>query len=233
MEAHYQHQNPAERHIQDVEHLTNAIIDCISCSAQWWLLCMLYVVSLLNVVVNSKCHIPCTILIGVITDISSYLDYHFWQEVFLDDPEDGEHQAYWCGPAHMQGDFLTYHVLLCDTYKLVQHSNICPVKDPLFPNHNQSSPPANGDITMMSPWPVVHSVSDSFSEPIHLPVFSPEEFLGMRFIQDHEGQNFWAKVIHKLLDCDAQDHHSIKLLLPLCDGELREIISYPFTDPPY
>ena len=47
----------------------------------------------------------------------------------------------------------------------------------------------------------------------------------MRFILDHEGQNFWAKVIHKLLDCDAQDHHSIKLLLPLCDGELREIIS--------
>ena len=70
-------------------------------------------------------------------DISPYLDFHFWEEVFVEDPRGGEQLACWCGPSHKQGDFLTYHVLLSDTQQLVTHSNVHHAKDALFPNRRE------------------------------------------------------------------------------------------------
>ena len=105
-------------------------------------------------------------------------------------------------------------MLLHDTDWLVQCSNICPAKDALFPNHNQLIPKANGDTSKITPKPIIHSITDRFEEPIKLPQFSPEELLGMKFISD-DGTEFHAKVIRKVLVCDAQDHQMIKFLLAL------------------
>ena len=118
-EPHYQHQNPAERRIQDVKRMTSSIMDHVGCQAHWWLLCMTYVVGLLNHLTKSKGYIPKTVLTGETTDVSPYLDNHFWQEIFIESPNGGEQLAYWCGPTEKQGDFLTYHVLLRDTEQLV------------------------------------------------------------------------------------------------------------------
>ena len=89
--------------------------------------------------------IPLTVVTGLLTDVSPYLDFHFWQEVFVEVPWGGEQLARWCGPSHKQGDFLTYFVLLEDIKHLVSRSNVCLAKDPLFPNHIQRLTPPNGD----------------------------------------------------------------------------------------
>ena len=34
----------------------------------------------------AKSPIPCTVLTGEVTDVSPCLDYHFWQEVFVQGP---------------------------------------------------------------------------------------------------------------------------------------------------
>ena len=57
-EPHYQHQNPIERRIQDVKRLTNNIMDRVGCPAGYWHLCTLFVISLLNHVVNVNGAIP-------------------------------------------------------------------------------------------------------------------------------------------------------------------------------
>ena len=69
-EPHYQHQNPAERRIQDIKRMTSSIMDHVGCQAHWWLLCMTYVVGLLNHLTNSKGYIPKTVLTGETTDVS-------------------------------------------------------------------------------------------------------------------------------------------------------------------
>ena len=135
--------------------MTNSIMDQVGCPTHWWLLGMLYIVNLLNHLSNSKGYIPCTILTGEVTNISPDLDYNFWQEVFVEDPNHGKCHAYWCGPMDKQGDFLTYNILLHDTEKLVQHSNICFAKDPLFPNINKCKPPAIGNVSIPHSQPVV------------------------------------------------------------------------------
>ena len=83
-EPHYQHQNPIERQIQDFKHMMNGIMDCTRRPSSYWLLCLLYVVGLLDVLANSKGCIPLTVVTGLLTDVSLYLDFHFWQEVFVE-----------------------------------------------------------------------------------------------------------------------------------------------------
>jgi hypothetical protein len=47
-EPHHQHQNYAERHIQEVKKLTNALLDHTSSPPSLWLLCVQHVVNILN-----------------------------------------------------------------------------------------------------------------------------------------------------------------------------------------
>ena len=56
--------------------------------------------------------------------------------------------------------------------------------------------------------------------------FSHDKLLGMTYIWEHDGRAFHARVKHKVLDQDAQDHQTIKFLLALSDGELEAIIAY-------
>ena len=86
-EPHYQHQNPAKQWIQDVKQMTNFIMDHISCHTKYWVICMLFVAGLLNVLANSKGTIPKTVVTGKQTNISAYLNFHFCQEVFVEDPK--------------------------------------------------------------------------------------------------------------------------------------------------
>ena len=111
-EPHYQHQNPIEHWIQDIKCIMHGIMDCVGCPAPYWLLCCLNVIGLLNVLKNSKGLIPLTVVTSTVTNVSPYLDFHFWQEVFVEVPRGGEQLAQWCRPSHKQGDFLTYHVVL-------------------------------------------------------------------------------------------------------------------------
>ena len=104
-EPHFQHQDPIERHIQDVKRMIKGIMDHTGCPSSYWLLCLLYVVGLLNVLANSKGCIPLTVVTDLLTDVSPYLDFHFWQEVFVEVPGGGEQLARWCRPSHKQGDF--------------------------------------------------------------------------------------------------------------------------------
>ena len=117
--------------------MTKSIMDRVVCASSTWLLCVLYVISLLNVLNNSKGVILLQAVTGHQVDIFPYLDFHFWQEVFVEDPNGGKQLAQWCGPAHTQGDFLTYHVLLKETQQLVSRSNVCHAKDALFPNQRE------------------------------------------------------------------------------------------------
>ena len=121
---HYQLHNP---------WLMHGIMGCLSSPEPSWHLCLLYVVGLLNVLVNSKGLVPLTVITSKQTDISPYLDFPFWQEVFVDVPRGGEQLAWWSRPSHKQGNFLTCYVLLDDTSRLVTCSNVHAAEDSLFP----------------------------------------------------------------------------------------------------
>ena len=57
--------------------MTNNIMDRVACPAKYWLLTMLFVIGLLNVLVNTNGAIPEQLVTGEIIDVSPYLEYHF------------------------------------------------------------------------------------------------------------------------------------------------------------
>ena len=132
-----------------------------------------------------------------------------------------------CGPVEKVRDILTYNFLLHDTKQLVTHSNVHPAKDPLFPNLHECPNPSHGDTTIPAVKPMTQSIVDYYDQPIHIPVFSPEELLGMTLLHDTpEGQTVCTKVICQILDYEAADHQKINFLLSMDVGELEEIVSY-------
>ena len=144
-EPHYEHQNPVERRIQDVKRITNNVMDRVGCPSKFWLLCILFVISLLNVVVNANGAIPNSVISGVVTDVSPFLTFHFWEEVFYEEPDSSEKLGRWVGVAS-QGDVLTYQILTNDTQQVIVRSNVRRAKDPMFPNRRGSFPPDGGEV---------------------------------------------------------------------------------------
>ena len=190
-EPHYQHQNPIERRIQDVKHMSNNIMDCIGCPTKFWLLCTLFTISLLNHLVKVNGAIPMSLITSQVTDIPAFLTFHFWEEVFFEEPDSSKRLGRWVGIAAKHRDALTYLVLSHDTEQVVVHSNIHHAKEPLFPNicacPSAPSGPSLLDRGEVSSRPVLHSLSDALDvnpSNLELPKFSPDELLGLSFLCD-------------------------------------------------
>ena len=190
-EPHYQYQNPIECHIQDVKRMSNNIMDCVGCPTKFWLLCTLFTISLLNHLVNVNGAIPMSLITSQVTDISAFLTFHFWEDVFFEEPDSSECLGHWVGIAAKHGDALTYLVLSHDTEQVVVCSNVCHAKDPLFPNIHAHPPAPSGPLSLdrgeVSSQPVLHSLSDALDvnlSNLELPKFSPDELLGLSFLRD-------------------------------------------------
>jgi len=230
-EPHYHHQNPVERRIQDVKKMTNTIMDRTGCPAGYWLVCTLFVISLLNRLVNKNGLIPVSLITGQVEDISPWVTYHYWQEVFFEEPDKPEAHGHWVGVAEKQGDFLTYQILSSKTLHIVARSNVRPAKDPMFPNFRArpgTSHPAGGESDIHQP--ILTSLSDQLgieSTELELPKFSPEELLGLTFLRDTgDGGRIRAKITRKIMDLDAENHQNIKFLVSCGDDAYEEIIAY-------
>jgi len=230
-EPHYEHQSNVERRVQDVKRLTKNVMDCTGCPAPYWLLAVLFVVSLMNHMVNVNDVIPHSAVTGQATDISQFLSFHFWQEVFFEEPGKPERHGRWVGFEPKKGDILTYSILPLDTGHVVTRSNVRPAKDPLFPNlrvRPGNSRPDGGGLAQQQP--VLMSLSDVMGlEPseLEIPKFSPTELLGLTFLQDTEdGGRIRAKVTRQILDRDSENHQNIKFLISCGDDAYEEILAY-------
>ena len=188
-EPHHQHQNFAERRIQDVKRLTNSIMDRTGTPSALWLLCTLYVIYLLNHVSHEKLGglTPITKAFGQETDISGLLTYHWYQPVYYGTYDDAEFPSKskeklgrWVGMAEKQGDVLTHLVMTEDTQKVIARSAVRPASEPLFPNKRAeaaakaAATPDGGEETSK---PRIYSISDQLEvdpSDMTLPLFSPD-----------------------------------------------------------
>jgi hypothetical protein len=132
-EANHQHQNYAERRVQEVKSTSNIIMDRVKAPAHLWFLCLQYVAHLLNhLAVPSLGHkTPFERAFGITPDISNLLQFYFYQPVFYLDtndpsyPKSKELYGYWVGIAENVGDALTYKILTPE-HKAINQSTLCP-----------------------------------------------------------------------------------------------------------
>ena len=246
-EPHQQNQNPPERRIQDVKKMTNVIMDRTGTPAVFWLLCILYVIGLLNHLSDATLDnkTPLESAYGTPPDISAYLNFHWWQPVLyrMENPHfpstSIEGHGRWVGVAETQGDALTYLILTDDTKQVIVRSMVRAF-DPANPNYRVLTPKVDGEVQQDEDETNkeneanenVQLLSDYITpenDPHHgkVPKFSPDELLGLTFLHEvNDGQKFRAQVVRKINDMDAENHQQLKYLIHFGDPTYEEVMAY-------
>ena len=239
-EPHHQHQNFAERQIQEVKKRCNTLMDRTGTPASYWLLCTNYAVYILNRLSSASLNqkTPLEVATGQQPDISAILAFHWYQPVYYRSPKSPypsispERSGRVVGFAEHQGDALTFLIMDDITHQVVARSELR-AHNHLHPNLRTVPTLDNSDaVGGEPPYKPIMSSSDLSGLDIDpttlkLPKFSPDELLGRTFIRkDKDGNHYSAKVVRKIIDKDAENEHKIKFLAEIGEGKYDEILSY-------
>ena len=238
-EPHYQHQNYAERRIQIVKSKTNTILNRTGAPANTWLLCLSYVCTLLNHMSNESIgyKTPLQMLTGSTSDISKFLQFYFWEEVYYSKVEPGfpsdttEEKGNFVGLGETVGDAMTFKVLRQETKKIIYRSNVRSAEKNEFKlnkrlEHNDD----NSNVIF------IRTKSDNDAEqPSHpilkpLPGFNPSELIGRSYLglPTDDNQKFRMRIIKAISDCQENiDKHPEKMkFLVQGKDKIEEILTY-------
>ena len=156
----HEHQNPVERRYQTVKHKVNTVMNMTGAEAYAWLLCMLWVLYILNRVACGAIggQIPLTRLTGQTQDISHLFQFVFWDKVYFATgaqlsysgkpgfpSTSHERPGRFVGFAESVGDVMTFKILADDTLKIHYSSNVRPAASD--PNRRVPFLPADGEDT--------------------------------------------------------------------------------------
>ena len=216
-EPHHPNQNPMEHWIQEVKKTVNGILDKTGAPECLWHLCLQYVCYLLNCLAHTKLK-ACMLIkvaIGETPDISTLLQFSFYQPVFYYEkesfPTSKEHLGWWVGVAESQGDALTYCVLTIDN-EIITRSVLRPADNPLHPNCCvRLAEPVSS--------PILESEDDDLDiDCLTLPMVDPNKLLGKSFIRDVHDSPHKFKVI--------EETDEGKYLCQVGDSHCEEILTY-------
>ena len=255
-EPHQQHQNYAERKIQQLKQMANTIMDRTGAPPKAWLLCLMYVAFLLNHTWSDNIkNVPLTALLGVTVDISVLLRYHFWQEVYYKAVEPGfpsdtkEKLGHIVGISEHVGHALTWKVLDAHTNKVVHRSLCRPVQDsapnlrlhlaggedsvrPHIKSKTFDNEGSTGEtIQVNSPDETEEEAQVTAEQPREGVVISPSNLIGRSFLMDSEpdGQRFRARIVEMVEDHDHQlenDPERIKFLCSFDQDTQEDLLTY-------
>ena len=238
-EPHHQNQNLAERRIQEVKKLSNQMLDRTGAPPSLWLLCVFYVVYLLNRLSSETLDwkTPIEAATGQQPDISAIVSFRWYEPVYFKSYSSSfpstshEKLGRIVGVAEHKGDALTFLVLDTLTNQVVARSELRSAVTLANPNIRAEflGDPSSDDKPSTKPIMSATDIAecDIDISDLKLPRFSPDELIGKLFVRDLEdGKSYRARVVRKIMDQDAENHKNIKFLVELGDGEFDEIIHY-------
>ncbi len=137
----HQHQNKAERRIQDLKRVANTVLDRSGAPDDLWFECMLYVCDVFNHSFNEGINdVPLYLLDGVTPDISAFLLFRFYERVLyrVEDnsfpSESREALGYFVGVSRNVGNAMTFRILTSDTRRIIARSGVRSADNPIAPN---------------------------------------------------------------------------------------------------
>ena len=145
-EPFYQNQNPCERHVQDVRNTTESLMQTTATPGRYWLLCLLFVISLLNHSARETINFrtPMERKFGTTPDTSKFLCFRWWEPIYYLEEDGSTQYGRWAGIAEHVGDELTWIVISGKTGKALYRSDVRTATDPNRPNLRAEAECLNG-----------------------------------------------------------------------------------------
>ena len=188
-EPHSPQQNPAERRIQEVKKHVNHIMDRVGAPDMLWVLCTLYVIFLLNRTASADLgwSTPYEKIWGVTPDISSLLQFAFYEPVYYHNPDakhpgTKEELGRFVGVTENVGDAMTYWILQSNDTVVARS-----VVRSAAHNHEHNQRAGQQGRSDASPkGTVVQSVADTLGLR-ELPTIDPDDVVGKSLAIDYKG----------------------------------------------
>jgi hypothetical protein len=192
--------------------MTNITMDSVGAPPELWLLCMTYVIYILNRLENATLNEQTPIYVGFGTtpDIIALLLFNFSQHILFHEngasfPNSKENSGRFVGIAENFGDALEFLVLTDDTHGVIGRSDIRIADDPLDPNQR----------VIVTPVPNVSADRESESKIFistdgKVPVFTPLDIIAITYLRELkvDGSIYPAKVVEEATDNLGIDENS-------------------------
>lgn len=252
-EAHYQHQNPAERRYGTIKHNVNRVLNMTGAPASCWLLCLEYVTFIMNrmALQSLQWRTPHEKLYGITPDISIIYRFKFYDKIYFKrDISRGGKQfpshsneliGRFVGFAEDVGHDMTFKILTEDTEKIIYRSRIklASVDHNNRIDHSQelTNNKVNNNIANDNGNPIllVRGAGDALNtdtgEDRPMAHVSVDDLIGRTYIThpDDNGVQKRLKIVQQIGNLDSGRENSpsmIKFRAANDDGTVEEVITY-------
>ena len=222
-EAHYQHQNAAERRYKHIKRNVQNMLNISGATASCWLLCLEYVVYVMNRMATKSLswRTPYESLTGITPDISVIYRFLFYDKIYFRNTnsrgdshsfpsESNERLGRFVGFSTHVGHGMTYKILTSDTQQIIYRSRIRLAS--IQPNLRIDPPPST---TVSDTLPVIDSIPhqqpdmppilesdrDRTTESFRpMAVIDPDDLIGRTYITSpaDDGSQHRIKIVEKL-----------------------------------
>ena len=236
-EPHYQHQNAAERRYQDAKRMANTLLDRTGAPASLWFLALTYVCMILNHTANASIGhaIPMQVLTGVTPDISSLLQFDWYEAVYYKTEEShfpsmsNEKSGRFVGISEHVGHALTFLILTDDTQKIIHQSVVRSANNPDAQNL-RADPQLDTELSQHIQSFIDYDSQDDEAQQPKMPIINPEELVGrtLSFTQE-DGETTRIKIIEAIHDQEtstSDNPRTVRFKCSMNNESYEDILSY-------
>jgi hypothetical protein len=230
-EPHHQHQNFAERRIQEVKRISNTILDRTGAPPSLWLQTLIYSCFLLNHLATASLQwrTPIECLTGRTPDISPLLRFQFYEPVYYraseySFPSDSrEQRGRFIGIAEHVGHAMTYKILADESQKIIYRSEVRSAMD--MAKRNMRVDPDDA----FNVEEVIRRRSDCEESPA--PIIDVESLIGRTFLMPptESGEIHRARIVSAIEDYKKglnDDPERTKFLLSVNGDTYEDVMAY-------
>ena len=253
-EAHYQHQNAAERRYKHIKRNVQNMLNISGATASCWLLCLEYVTYVMNRMATKSLswRTPYESLTGITPDISVIYRFLFYDKIYFRNTnsrgdshsfpsESNERLGRFVGFSTHVGHGMTYKILTSDTQQIIYRSRIrlayiqpnLRIDPPPSPTVSDTLPVIDSVLHQQPDIPpVLESDSDRTTESFRpMAVIDPDDLIGRTYITSptDDGSQHRIKIVEKL-DVLADKMNSMpemqRFRATNDEGTIEEIVTY-------
>ena len=217
--------------------MANTLLDRTGAPASLWLLALTHVCLILNHTANASIGntIPMQVLTGTTPDISSLLQFDFYEPVYYKAEEShfpsmsNEKSGRFVGISEHVGHALTFKILTDDTQKIIHRSVVRSATNPETRNL-RADPPLDAEPQQHIQSFIDNDENDKETQQQRMPIINPEELVGRALsVTQEDGKTTRIKIIEAIDEHQSSNDENastVKFKCSMNNDAYEDILTY-------